>query len=463
MTAIVRRIPRARPVIRTTDIMSLRLNVLKKYWLSQNLAFWGMCGYLIVEYIRPQQLIEAIKGFPLGQIVLGTTVIAWLGTGAKGAGLKGAGGVLMLVFTAVIMASSVGAYRPDYAWAAMRDWLSWVAIFILIVNVINTEERFLFFLGIWMMCHYYMSQGGFKQFAFRGFTFTSWGIKGAPGWFENSGEFGIAMCMFLPITWHFYLAAKPYMTKWRRVLVLGAPITAIFGILGCSSRGAVLGLLSVGFVELMQSKQRARGLILIAVVGTAGWFILPAEQKLRFTQAGTDQTSLNRMTYWKNGLDMVHRYPILGIGYNNWLSYYQNHYGKMTGYEAYGIQLPHNVFIQCMAELGYTGLFVFGLLILCTTMTNFQTRKIARAGPAPPNTFIVHMTFGLDAALVGFLSAGFFVTVLYYPFFWINLALTVALNAIAKSQQRAVGKAPAAASLPRRGVVPRPRPMVARR
>ena len=28
--------------------------------------------------------------------------------------------------------------------------------------------------------------------------------------------------------------------------------------------------------------------------------------------------------------------------------------------------------------------------------------------------------------------SGFFVTVLYYPYFWINLAMTVALNTVAK-------------------------------
>jgi hypothetical protein len=39
------------------------------------------------------------------------------------------------------------------------------------------------------------------------------------------------------------------------------------------------------------------------------------------------------------------------------------------------------------------------------------------------------MAYGLDGALVSYLVAGFFVTVLYYPFFWINLALTVALSA----------------------------------
>ena len=38
------------------------------------------------------------------------------------------------------------------------------------------------------------------------------------------------------------------------------------------------------------------------------------------------------------------------------------------------------------------------------------------------------MADGLDAALISYLACGFFVTVLFYPFFWINLAMTVALH-----------------------------------
>jgi hypothetical protein len=49
------------------------------------------------------------------------------------------------------------------------------------------------------------------------------------------------------------------------------------------------------------------------------------------------------------------------------------------------------------------------------------------------------MAQGLDCSLVGYLVAGFFVTVLYYPFFWINLAMTVALHNAARNAVAAAG------------------------
>jgi hypothetical protein len=49
------------------------------------------------------------------------------------------------------------------------------------------------------------------------------------------------------------------------------------------------------------------------------------------------------------------------------------------------------------------------------------------------------MAHGLDAALIGYLASGFFITVLYYPFFWINFAMTVALHRAALNKARGPG------------------------
>jgi O-antigen ligase len=291
---------------------------------------------------------------------------------------------------------------------------------------------------LWLLFNYYMSQGATKQFVLRGFRFASWGVKGAPGWFENSGEFGIEMCIFLPLAWHYYLASKPYLTKWRRLFVLGMPITAIIGIVGSSSRGAEVGLAGVGLWMLARTKYFFRTVAAVVVLGTLTWFITPAEQKQRWSESGEDSTSTRRMTYWRAGIDMTRQYPVLGVGYGNWIEYYGDHYVDAEARRgSIGIvQLSHNIFIQCMAELGLTGLSVLLMMMTATFFINHQTRKLARAGPGPPRDFTLQMAYGLDGALIGFIGSGFFVTVLYYPYFWINLAFTVALHDIARRDRK---------------------------
>jgi hypothetical protein len=63
------------------------------------------------------------------------------------------------------------------------------------------------------------------------------------------------------------------------------------------------------------------------------------------------------------------------------------------------------------------------------------------------------MAHGLDAALWGYLASGFFVTVLYYPFFWINFAMTVALHRAALNKVRQANPAPGLGAQPVRGRV----------
>ena len=58
---------------------------------------------------------------------------------------------------------------------------------------------------------------------------------------------------------------------------------------------------------------------------------------------------------------------------------------------------------------------------------NYRTRRAARERGETAR-FYADMANGLDGSLIAFLVAGQFVTVLYYPFFWINFAMSVALN-----------------------------------
>ena len=96
-----------------------------------------------------------------------------------------------------------------------------------------------------------------------------------------------------------------------------------------------------------------------------------------------------------------------------------------------GKEEPHNIFIKAGAELGYPGLFCFLLMIIYVFIVNSRTRRVAKK---QDNIFFLYLAHGLDAGLVGYLVAGFFVTVLYYPFFWVQMAMTVALNSIANNK-----------------------------
>jgi hypothetical protein len=97
-------------------------------------------------------------------------------------------------------------------------------------------------------------------------------------------------------------------------------------------------------------------------------------------------------------------------------------------------QLPHNIFVQVGADLGYIGLFVYAMLI----MHCFIRKKTIPSKFRAPNDFMAVLPSTFNVAIIGFFVAGQFVSVVYYPFMWIHLALVVALVNIMKTSKEDV-------------------------
>ncbi len=256
------------------------------------------------------------------------------------------------------------------------------------------------------------------------------------------------MAIMLPMSLHMILALRDRWPKWKTYGLLALlPGTAALSIVASSSRGGQLAGAMTLLVVNGQSRRRWRGFILVGVLLPALWFLVPPEQKERFNEMGEDKTSVVRLEYWKDGLKIMHDHPALGVGYENWYPYYRRYYNPRG-------QVPHNIFIEAGAELGYTGLMGFVLLIGGTLVANHRTRKRAKVIPEW-GPFLRTFAFGLDAALVGYLVAGFFVTVLYYPFFWMNLSFTAAVYLIT---ERSARRARARAAVPRLAPLGSPAP-----
>ena len=417
--------------IDTERLLGLRARDLWSFFASQSPAYWAICIYLFTEYVRPQQLWGPLVGMPLAEASLIAAVVLHILSG-RGLRIRGVADWLVLAFTCVILFSSFFAEYQSVAFDGLRLWFSWVAVYFLITSIVYTRAQFVFFLLLWMSYHLYMSQGGARQFIGRGFTFATHGLVGAPGWFQNSGEFGIAMAMLTVVSLHVYAAGRRLWPRWKKAVYLALlPGSAILCVAGGSTRGAIFALAAVGVWWVVRTNYRLRAVLIMPVVAFAVWLAVPEGSKERFRGIGQDSTSTRRLTYWKHGMEMAAEYPVLGVGYNNWIPYYHDHYPERSGaYEGFEgkVDVAHNVFVECVSELGYLGLLVFIFLIISTFAANHQTRKRARAGPGPPDDIAIQCAFALDGALIALIVGGLFISILYYPFFWVNLALTIALN-----------------------------------
>jgi len=423
-------VPDARVKDSIEDFRSLRFAPIWREFSREHFSFWMICGYLVIEYVRPQSIIPALDILPWGKTFLVLSLVGWMSQPRR-SWVSDSANIWLTLFLGVILLSSALAVYPAVSWAHWFDFIGWFIVYFLIINIVNTPQRFFIFLGIFLLASFKLSFFGARTWALRGFTFTTWGLMGPSGHFQNSGELALQMLMFAPISYFLVHFFRPTVSKFKYFVLILVPITAVFTVIGAGSRGAQLAMVFQAFRAMTKGKLSFKKLVLVAVVGIAAYALVPEQMLARFQSAGEDQTSQQRLLYWKGGLEMIEEHPALGVGFYNFAPYFTEHYPQDLLFGA--AQLPHNIFVQVGTDVGIIGLLIFLAILLRNFRVCMAVEKLAPADD-PFGRFARAVAAGLSVALWGFILAGQFVTVAYYPFLWINLAMSVALLNITRKQ-----------------------------
>ena len=424
------RLPRklAKNDVDIKDYYAIKIGSIWRGLKQEKAVFWWLCIYIFLEYVRPAASYPALNFLPWAMLALLFTLITatheksvkWVSSPVN---------TLFILFFIIVFLSSIFAFHPSLSWKEIVIPINWIIFYFLFISIINTEKRFFVFMLLFLLINYKMAQHGFVAFASRGFAYTKWGVVGPPGWFGNAGDFGIAMIMYSSVAISFALSLKRYWGRYKTWFFYFFAVAGLVAIVASSSRGAQLGMVAMGAWFLLKSRQGIKALAAILIVSALLYSILPDEMYAEFSSAGDDGTSQDRLAHWGFGIDVALSHPGLGIGYNNWLVYcdFMNPYG--LGMKD-NCRIPHNTYISAAAELGLAGFVVYVFLAISIFVINAKTRKIAKN---KNNNFIYSISTALDAGLFGYLIASIFFSVLFYPFFWLQLAMTVALNKVSKT------------------------------
>lgn len=423
----------------------------------EHFAFWMICLFLFVQYFDPQEIYHRLDFLPWDKVALGLAVLALPLDPHRGR-VKDSSNIWMTLFLIVLVLSSIFAIFPAVAWKNWFAFIDWYVIYFLIINIVTTQERFFLFLALFLLANFKLAFFGARTWITRGFGFVSWGIQGPQGFFENSADLSTEMLMFAPIAFELAMFVRPHVKRITYWFLIAGSVSGVLTVLGASSRGAQVALGAQGAWIAIQRRLKLKILLAIAVLAVIGYHFLPAAEKARFATAGTDQTSVQRLLYWKAGLKMIEHHPFLGVGFFNFAPVYAIHdpnhlfFGKA--------QLPHNIFIQVGTDAGLIGLTLFIILIYRNLSLAVEIRRRCATSDRTP-AFAPYVARGLGVATWGFIIAGQFNTVGYYPFIWINLALTVALaNIVRKTaeEQKTGDKAAQSLCGPEGGIASGPAP-----
>ncbi len=266
------------PPVTMEELYALKPRAIWRQFWSEHWSFWMICGYLFVEYVRPQSIIPAIDFLPWASVFLALSLIgAVLDPSVKW--VKAPASKWMVFYLVVVFLSIIGASYKDWSYKNLDGIYTWVIIYFLIINIVNTTKRLFIFLAVFVIASFKISLGLAVVWEQRGFAFTDWGLQGPPGFFMNSGELAIQMSVFFPIAYLITVRLRPYVSKKGFYVLALMPITAAMVILGASSRGGQLALAAQLLLMFYKQIFRFKTLVPVVIVFAAAFHFLPEEQK----------------------------------------------------------------------------------------------------------------------------------------------------------------------------------------
>jgi O-antigen ligase len=341
--------------------------------------------------------------------------------------------IVLVLFVLACLLSVFAADSVAAFWKGIQDVLLYALIYFLIGRIVSNPWRMRAFLLFWLLLNFKLAQFVIRSYG----HYHSLGVSdtalargigaGSTGFFANSADFGVAMCVAWPVGTFLLFA---HLKKWQRVALAAYSAACLVAILQCSSRGAVVGASAIVLVAALRRPKKLAPILmaLMLLVGIA--LVMPGGNKERLRLAldwEHDPNAMSRITLWKAGLRMFRDHPMTGVGLGNFPYTYARTY---AGSEIRTTEWAcHSMYIQALSELGLLGVIPLVLLLLSLFRLNRQTRKQLMATSSDaPRSYEYCLAAGLDLALVGYLASGAFVSVLYYPHLWILLGLSAGLS-----------------------------------
>jgi putative inorganic carbon (HCO3(-)) transporter len=403
-----------------------------------DLAFVGILLYAIVEYTRLPAMFPALQPLRVGKVAVGLAALGWM-LAPRRAGTSNWHirriDITLALFLITSVISAVFANYQDHAWDGVVDTLEWLVIYFLISRTLITAWRIRVFLLLLLLLNLKMA-----QFVIRYYhrqiehysemvAVTQGSGVGSGGYFADSADFGVAMCVIWPLATLIIFSERKRIMRYS---LLAATVVFLVAIFVCGSRGAVVG---AGAAMLVAWVRKPRKLVAVVMAGLFALGIvlaLPQASKERFRSAWdweNDATASSRVKLWKVGLKMFVDHPLVGVGPQNFRYVRANQYASVE--DIGRMYVAHSIYIQTLAELGLPGIVLLVAVCGFYVRLNGLTRKqlVIERGDSARQSFEYCLAQGLDLSLVGYLVSGTFVSVLYYPHLWILLGLCVGLHA----------------------------------
>ena len=381
---------------------------------------------LLFEFGRPQDFFPPLKVVPIPSLLdISLALAVFVSGSGKYSNTQTRLWMVLLAFMAMWV-----PFANNNFWALMvfKDMTLYFFFYLGIVTFVNTTSRMQTLIFVWLGVHLVLAVNGILHQG-----------RGVGGWLGDENDFGMEMNVAIPVA---FFMSQGAVGKGNKLMYVGSLGLFVMALVATSSRGGFLGLLAVGAYCWLFSSRKLMSLFLgVCLVGLV---LVAARQEYwdRISTITDDKTTESgtagqRMFTWGIGWEMFLANPILGIGQGNFAWTIGEYLGGRTWQtKSLAGRQAHSLYFTLLPELGLVGVLIFGSMVYFNlrdarikvlSSWSGPSRKVDRANDPQ---FARAVLFGkaISGGMIGYLATSAFISTLYYPTFWIMMALAVALR-----------------------------------
>jgi probable O-glycosylation ligase (exosortase A-associated) len=343
--------------------------------------------------------------------------------------------IVLLIFLAWILLTTIQAMYPWLAWPHFNQiWKIQLMVFVTLMLMQSKERINQLVWVIAMSIGFYGIKGGI-------FTIVHGGVyhvRGPEGSFiGGDNEMGLALIMTIPLLRYLQLTTR---SMWVRSFLAVAMVLCAAATVGSQSRGALVGLVAMSTFLWLKSRNKvftaALGIVAIGLVLS----VMPQQWYDRMSTIQTyeqDQSAMGRINAWKMAFNMAKDRP-LGGG----LESFQDYSFALYAPNPDDVHASHSIYFEVLGEHGFVGLGLFLMLALMTWRT--ASWVIGRARRDREKRWAADLAAMVQVSLVGYASAGAFLGLAYFDYYYTLIALVVLCKTVLMSDTVSRAAEPAA-------------------
>ena len=391
---------------------------------GKGFTFYLVLIWLILEYIRPQELIPG-----LGVLRLSLVVTALLGVTVLLSGrlrLTDRPTKLFILFLALMV--------PHVPLATNNYWALWTlyamcalfCVYLAITTSFQSLSTIKTFVAMWLGIHVFLGIYGIRS-----------GGTGVGGFLGDENDFALTLVMGIPYAYFTqYLTAS----KFKKLMLFGFIALLTLAAMMTFSRGGFLALSAVWVYCWLFSRNRIRSGIVIGLLIVVGVMFAPESYHERIRSiweqgASEGTTGEDRLYQWKIGLRMFAGNPVFGVGQENFPWRFSEYEGTDTvqGKSRAG-RAAHSLYFTLLPELGLVGTLIFAMMASCVARDLRLLARLSQARDSDDSdrqTLKLHaqgITRAMGGSFVAYFIGSAFISTLYYPHFWLLMAFVLALK-----------------------------------